>query len=727
MAITYLRDGLSAKLRRLAWIFAHLILFLTIHFQTAKPVWAQDANCLLIIASEVSANDARAFIEKSGTSSERSIYRANNGYFAISAGLISKDTATKTISQLTSKGEIPDDAFCRPATLYELIEVVPVSESGLDLSQKKNEALQYVRSLWSSKNAFWLISAFILATVLAVGLALRCKQSNKPSPKEKRPSIVKGAAAVAHLKPKTPARPSKILAALGKASVALLSALCAAVFVVAFWKSDIPHNVDAAWLGIGLISLLVSLVSYTILRGKYIMRLPALVIVGCIASAVAYFSGLSPNLDDRMNMLASQLGIPLEFVTQAEPTAPVAPQAAAEKPAQSVADMIFNAPATSTKDSIRPKATHQHRELAQAQLKDLVAQGQEIRASMRADARTEAKQFCHQYTGQNRTAGMKIQALRMIEENRARLGEFVDCANDAMRDIILVADLRYAMRAQKYQLIARDLSIPPRDYQLQPISIEQLYESVLQDVILPEVARFEAYATKTYKEHDAYNRAKREDLRRRRAALINLTNRTAQIRDAQVRAQWQRANPNLRTLTPAEARQFVAQSEAGLLYPDVVPDRPRDVDAGDHKAKPQDARRLHSGQGPDEAKEDSQLQDTSDSAVRRRESDHLNAPEVAESPRKETPSRQAETDEDPSHYAGQSHAVDARYHSITREHAESGVRTKAIVDAYAKCRSVGLKLDRSTPMYSATSCEEGKDYSIPGIWCELRMTFICMP
>lgn len=571
-------------------LLVQVALLLALNAFTIRPVYAQEDSCLLIIASETSVADAKEFITESGTVSERAIHKAKNGYFAITAGMLPRASASQAIAALVARGEIPNDAFCRLASAYELIETVPPPVQGMGITKRMDASLEWALDLWSNTSKFWLFGALLVFFGALIGLLLRRQGAKSAPQKTKNPSVALGAAAVAHLKPKATAQPSKLLAAIGRGVVALLAVLCAGAFIIVFWKHEIPRHFDAYWLGIGLVGLFVSVISYTILRGKYIMRVPALVLVGGATAALAAFSGVSPRMNERMVLLAGQLGVPDTLVAQAETALPDWP----DQTEQSVVDVIMNAPAAPANDSFRPEITAQSLASQRAHLGELAAQTQSIRAQTITDARAQTDRLCSQYAGQARTLGVSVQGLGMIDTNRERLTDFVNCSHGAIEKIVLVAEIMYNRQAERYQLIAQSLSIPTQDYQLRPIKLEQLYQPLLNEIIVPEVARFETYAANTYRELNVYTQTRQEDLRRQRSAILNLTRRTAQMQEAEARAQWQRDNPNLRLMTPEEMRQYVAQYEAGLLYPDDVGKdaNPEAVDAASLEADNSETERL---------------------------------------------------------------------------------------------------------------------------------------
>lgn len=78
-------------------------------------------------------------------------------------------------------------------------------------------------------------------------------------------------------------------------------------------------------------------------------------------------------------------------------------------------------------------------------------------------------------------------------------------------------------------------------------------------------------------------------------------------------------------------------------------------------------------------------------------------------------------------YAGQTHSSNARMHSTTLEFAQSLTNTSASNAAYEKCRDVGLRLDSSTRQYSVPVCDPGRQYGVDGYWCDVRVTYLCMP
>ena len=89
----------------------------TLERAASLPVPA--GRCALIIASRQSITDARRVIEEYGAAHTGAIYLAQNGWYAVSAGLLPQNEASDLISSLKSRGTIPNDSLCSAGRSYQ--------------------------------------------------------------------------------------------------------------------------------------------------------------------------------------------------------------------------------------------------------------------------------------------------------------------------------------------------------------------------------------------------------------------------------------------------------------------------------------------------------------------------------------------------------------------------------------------------------------------------------
>ena len=70
-------------------------------------------HCYIIAASRPNLSEARAYAQSyTSTIHPLTIYRSSNGWYAISAGTVRKDSAKTKINTMKSHGQLPTDAYC---------------------------------------------------------------------------------------------------------------------------------------------------------------------------------------------------------------------------------------------------------------------------------------------------------------------------------------------------------------------------------------------------------------------------------------------------------------------------------------------------------------------------------------------------------------------------------------------------------------------------------------
>lgn len=79
-----------------------------------------DTRCYVVTASRQTIAEAQAFAEQwfGGRSGVR-IFRSDNGWYAISAGVVAKSEADWRLSQLKTQGTIPGDSYCSTGRRFE--------------------------------------------------------------------------------------------------------------------------------------------------------------------------------------------------------------------------------------------------------------------------------------------------------------------------------------------------------------------------------------------------------------------------------------------------------------------------------------------------------------------------------------------------------------------------------------------------------------------------------
>ena len=86
--------------------------------QPAPPLPIPSDRCAVIIASRQSVEEARAVLRVHDAESLGAVYRARNGWYAVSAGVLPRGGATAAIAAMVGRGLVPDDALCSAGQSY---------------------------------------------------------------------------------------------------------------------------------------------------------------------------------------------------------------------------------------------------------------------------------------------------------------------------------------------------------------------------------------------------------------------------------------------------------------------------------------------------------------------------------------------------------------------------------------------------------------------------------
>ena len=103
-------------LRNLANLILTSVLLLTV-----QPVAAQIipfGQCTVIVASRINMAEVRDFMSANSQLSYDAVYEAENGWLAISIGLLPVDTASDALSAIKGRGVIPQDSYCSTGRKY---------------------------------------------------------------------------------------------------------------------------------------------------------------------------------------------------------------------------------------------------------------------------------------------------------------------------------------------------------------------------------------------------------------------------------------------------------------------------------------------------------------------------------------------------------------------------------------------------------------------------------
>lgn len=135
-------------------------------------------ECAVIIASRETIPEINQYIAEHQLNKNRlRIFKSQNGWYAISTGMVSRNTADKQIAKAKARGQIPDDSFCssgqKLVSEYYLTNNTPVKNivntkvnqrifnhinaNRLDsryLSQFSKQDLRLLRNYYFAKNGF---------------------------------------------------------------------------------------------------------------------------------------------------------------------------------------------------------------------------------------------------------------------------------------------------------------------------------------------------------------------------------------------------------------------------------------------------------------------------------------------------------------------------------------------------------------------------------------------
>lgn len=75
-------------------------------------------QCAVVVASRPSISDAVAYIRENNWQNIARIFQSNNGWLAITAGMIANDGSTSAIARMKAMGQIPSDAYCSTGGPY---------------------------------------------------------------------------------------------------------------------------------------------------------------------------------------------------------------------------------------------------------------------------------------------------------------------------------------------------------------------------------------------------------------------------------------------------------------------------------------------------------------------------------------------------------------------------------------------------------------------------------
>ncbi|AYE86125.1 hypothetical protein B5M07_08360 [Sulfitobacter sp. D7] len=102
--------------------FSYVLLSTALSGLTSTPAEAQvsfgKGKCAVIAASRSTLSEARQWIYESGYEDEAHVYFSQNGWYAITLGLVSKSESRSIIERSIRMGNLPSDAYCSSGGNY---------------------------------------------------------------------------------------------------------------------------------------------------------------------------------------------------------------------------------------------------------------------------------------------------------------------------------------------------------------------------------------------------------------------------------------------------------------------------------------------------------------------------------------------------------------------------------------------------------------------------------
>lgn len=103
------------------WVISkrfYLTLFLLLAAGMSSAQQVPDGFCAIIVASRQNLTDAKLFMTENPTLGVKKVYKAPNGWLAISVGNTLEDGSGDEIARLVSQGKVPTDTYCSSGKSY---------------------------------------------------------------------------------------------------------------------------------------------------------------------------------------------------------------------------------------------------------------------------------------------------------------------------------------------------------------------------------------------------------------------------------------------------------------------------------------------------------------------------------------------------------------------------------------------------------------------------------